>query len=132
MRPGLQARAGTGIDRLHRRESGAAAGIPAQALHGGEQETPVGGELIERAHATTGADDGDQVAGLKLLVDEVLQVVSHFAHALEGQAEVVHNQDDGAAHLLALCRGGRGRGRNRAWGQGSGSGRRRGRSEPYV
>ena len=70
------------------------------AIDGGVEHALVGGELLQRAHARPGADDGHQVARLHLLIDELLQRAADLRHALERQPQVVNHQCDRAPHLV--------------------------------
>lgn len=60
----------------------------------------VGAELLHRAHARAGAYDGDHVAGLHLLVDELLERNPHLRSALKGESEIIHDERQRTANLL--------------------------------
>ena len=55
---------------------------------------------MQGAHPRASPDDGDQVAGLHLLIDKLLQRNADLRRALEGEAQIVHHHGDGAAHLV--------------------------------
>ena len=56
---------------------------PADTVGGGVQGAAVGGELLKGAHARGRAQDGDQVSGPHLLVDEAAEGGAHPRDALE-------------------------------------------------
>ena len=71
------------------------------AVDGRMQQAAVGGELLEGAETGPGAQDGHEVAGLHLLIDEAREQQPHAHDALEGQREIVHHEGEGTPHGLA-------------------------------
>ncbi len=59
----------------------------------------VRGELLQRPHPRAGPDNGYQIAGLHLLIDKLFQRAPDLRRALEGEAQIVHNQGDRAPDL---------------------------------
>ena len=116
------------LQRSETADADASEGVVLDVVDGRVQHLLVVGELLERAHAGAGADDGDQVAGLHLAVDVLLERLADVDDAFEGEAEVIDHQGDGAADLFRTG----GNGRRRGWrfgafdnGRGLGGGRAR-------
>ena len=87
-----QARLGHGVEGA---DPLAALERPAHAIDGGVQQPAVGRELLQRADAAGGADDGHEVAGRDHRVDVARQHRPDVGGALERQAEIV---DDDRQH----------------------------------
>ncbi len=107
------------LDRLEGADAGAAVQRVPHAIDSGVEQPPVGRELLQRADAAGGADDGDEIAGLDLRVDVTRQHRADGGGALERQAEVVdddgeHARVGGRRHAPGR-RDGAGGQRPRAW-----------------
>jgi hypothetical protein len=59
----------------------------------------IGGELLQRSQAGAGTDNGNQIAGTHLFVEEIPDCVADERNALAGQSEVIHHQRQRAAHF---------------------------------
>ena len=81
--------------------------MPAQAVDDRAELLLVVRQLLQGPGVAPGADDCDLVARLHLLFDELPERLLHEAHTLEGEAEVVNDECDGASRLLGAQRGGR-------------------------
>ena len=67
-------------------DADAATNIPAQPFDGASKNALVVCELLQRAHLTTCADDGDEIVWLNLLRNELPQLLPDLAHALKLKA----------------------------------------------
>jgi hypothetical protein len=72
----------------------------AHAFDGRVELSLIGGELLQRADACGRAQNGYQIARLHLLVHKFSQRAAHHIRAFKRDAEIVHDERDGAAHLL--------------------------------
>jgi len=57
--------------------------IPLQVFERAVQQPLVSRELLERAHFAAGADDGDEIVWLQLLVHKLPHLPSRLGHTLE-------------------------------------------------
>ena len=80
---------------------GAALKRKADAIDGGMQQAAIGCELLQRADAAGGAEDGDEIAGRELRVDVVREHLPHVGGALARQAEIVDDDGHDPAGALA-------------------------------
>ena len=63
--------------------SGPAAMIPLQVFKRAVKQPLVSSELLERTHFAAGADDGDEIVWLQLLVHKLPYLPSRLGHTLE-------------------------------------------------
>jgi hypothetical protein len=57
-------------------------------------------ELLQSADASAGANDGDQIVWLHLLVQKLLQRLAHVIGTFKRKTQVVYNESNRPTHLI--------------------------------
>jgi hypothetical protein len=91
---------GRGIDRHE--ASHPAVEVVSEAVDGGVEQALVSGELLQRANARPGAHDGDDIARLNVMIDELLQCRADLRDAYRRESEIIDHQRDHALHLAGF------------------------------
>jgi hypothetical protein len=103
---------GRRLDWRKRANAGAATHRKLHALDRRVKLPFVRSELLQSADAAAGANDGDQIAGLHLLVNKLFQGSTDLVSALKRKTQIVNHQGNRPPNVLRLYAGRRHRRRS--------------------